>query len=104
MNITTASNGCKYIDYGAFTVVVTPHAVKRECERRFNAEKLPWYTIHSVAQHENRNQFVRVKREHFQVFVNCKYNTVRNREEVEVISVTPDDWTRKDDVCIMTLA
>jgi hypothetical protein len=84
-------------------VVITPHAVERQYERQFNGgEILPWYTIHAVLQHDNPNQYVRVRG--FQVYLNCKFNQLRNREEVEVISFTPDNWTRKDDICIMTVA
>ena len=103
MDSYTSKNGCRYLNQGSFVVVITPHAISREYERAFNGgESLPWYTIHAVIAHNNPNQFVRIHG--FQVYLNCKFNTIRNREEVEVISFTPDNWTRKTDICILTVA
>lgn len=103
MTIQTASNGCRYLDHDSFVVVVTPHAIARKDERAFNGgESLPWYTIHALLAYNNCNQFVRVHG--FQVYCNRKFNTIRNREEVEVISFTPDNWTRRSDVCVLTIA
>lgn len=96
-------NGCRYRDYGQFTVVVTPHAVRRENERSFNhGDLLPWYTLYAMLEVNNRNQYVLIKG--FQCFLNKKFNTVRNRWELEVISFTPDNWHKRNDKLVMTIS
>lgn len=94
-------NSCQYINQGSFTVVVTPHAVDRAHEREF-AGSLPWFTLFNVLECDNRNQYAVVRG--FQCFCNKKFNTIRNRWELEVISFTPNTWTRKNDVCVLTVA
>lgn len=94
-------NSCQYINQGSFTVVITPHAVDRARERDFTS-KLPWFTLFNLLERDNRNQYVVISG--FQCFLNKKYNTIRSRWELEVISFTPDNWTRKTDICILTVA
>jgi hypothetical protein len=95
-------NHCAYMNMGSFTVVVTPHAVARAHERDFNG-KLPWFTLFNTLECDNRNQYA-VVGGRFQCFMNKKYNTIRCRWELEVISFTPNTWTRACDKCIMRLA
>ena len=92
---------CQYLNKGQFTVVVTPHAVDRAYERAFQGA-LPWYTLFNILECDNRNQYAVVGV--FQCFMNKKYIVMRERWELEVISFTPDDWTRKDDVCVLRMA
>lgn len=102
MNEYVSKNGCRYMNYGAFTVVVTPHAVERQYERSFNhGDLLPWYTLYETLETGNRNQYVRVRG--FQCFLNKQFNNIRNRWEIEVISFTPDNWHRKNDKLVMTI-
>lgn len=95
-------NHCSYLNQGSFVVVVTPHAVDRAHEREF-AGSLPWYTLFNVLAENNPNQYA-VVAGRFQCFMNKKYNTIRARWELEVISFTPNHWARKNDVCVLRVA
>jgi len=96
------SNQCQYINQGSFVVVVTPHAVDRAHEREFTGA-LPWFTLFNVLECDNRNQYA-VVGGRYQCFCNKKYNTIRARWELEVISFTPNKWARKNDVCVLRVA
>jgi uncharacterized protein (DUF2236 family) len=98
-----AMNQCEYLNQGAFTVVITPHCMDRARERGFDKTRLPWYTLFNVAEQDNPNQYVEVARA-WQVYINKKYNELRARWELEVISCTPNDWHRPNDKCILRIA
>lgn len=95
----TSANGCRYQIHAEFTVVITPHAVERQYERSFNsASKINWHGLFNQLAFDNRNQYVTV--DGFQCFLNKKWNSIRNRYEIEVISFTPNNWHKHNDVLI----
>ena len=102
MKETRALNGCIYRDYGDFTVVITPHAVERQYERQFaHGDLLPWYALYATLEENNRNQYVAIRG--FQCFLNKKFNRIRNRWEIEVISFTPNNWHKRNDKLVLTI-
>ena len=90
---------CMYLQQDSFVAVVTPHAQDRDCERSFGGfNTFPFCAVYAKAKMNDRNQFVR--HNGFQIFVNKKWNSARNRFELELISTTPDNWHRPGDTCI----
>jgi hypothetical protein len=92
---------CQYIKQTGFTAVITPHAIDRHNERSFGEfDSFPFCQVYKAAEYDNRNQYVR--HNGFQIFVNKKWNSQRGRDELEIISTTPDNWHRPDDKLIFT--